>query len=128
MVYSFITVNGVLGTGRAVAEEGAARSSSRGQDESGKPRGEIRLPLPSLSLSCIRNRANDFIPRCFQPYIFLEQEINTKMESSLPLTWQRLSEGPARHPLKSKEKKRFQQLPRALARGLGEPLQISEDC
>lgn len=34
------------------------------------------------------NRASDFILQCFWSCIFLEQEINTKMESSLPLTWQ----------------------------------------
>lgn len=53
------------------------------------------------------NRASDFILQCFWSCIFHEQEINTKMESSLPLTWQWLSKGQTRHPLKSKGKKKF---------------------
>lgn len=68
-------------------------------------RGDLAAVTQAFSALC-RNRADDFILQCSQSCIFLEQEINTKMESSVPLTWQQLSDNQTRHLLKSKERKK----------------------
>lgn len=84
----FVLLTASLVRGRAVAKEISTRSSIPWVGWISEAlRGDLSAITLAFSALC-RNRANDFILQCFWPCIFLEQEINTKMESSLPLTWQ----------------------------------------
>lgn len=91
--------------GKAVAKQVSTHSSMLQLGWiSGALREDLTAVTQAFSALC-RNRAYYFILHCFQSWTFLEQEINTKMESSLPLTWQWLSDDQTQHLLKSKGKK-----------------------